>query len=69
MPSRHAAACGISIGLLTGIAIAMCLDLEVADAAYRIAVLAVCGAWMGALLACLNDLLSSPQNQNSGHWK
>jgi len=64
MPSRHAAACGISIGLLTGIAIAMCLNLEVADAAYRIIVLAACGAWMGILLACLNDLLLPSQNRN-----
>jgi len=69
MPSRHAAACGISIGLLTGIAIAMFLDLEVADAVYRTAVLAVGGAWMGILLAYLNDLLPSPQNQNSEHGK
>jgi hypothetical protein len=67
MPSRHAAACGISIGLLTGIAIAMCLNLDVVDAAYRITVLAACGAWMGILLASLNDLLSSPQSRNSGH--
>jgi len=67
MLSRHAAACGISIGLLTGIAIAMCLDLKFTDAAYRIIVLAVGGAWMGILLAYLNDLLPSSQNRNSEH--
>jgi len=69
MQSRHAAACGISIGLLTGIAIAIFLNLGLVDAAYRITVLAVGGAWMGILLACLNDLLPSPQNQNSERWK
>jgi len=65
MLSRHAAACGFSIGLLTGIAIAMFLNLEIADAAYRIIVLAIGGAWMGILLACLNDLLLPSQNRNS----
>jgi len=69
MLSRHAAACGVSIGLLTGIAIAMCLNLKLADAAYRIIVLAVGGAWMGVLLAYLNDLLPSSQHRNSEHWK
>lgn len=69
MLSRHAAACGISIGLLTGIAITMCLNLTLVDAAYRIIVLAIGGAWMGILLAYLNDLLPSSQNQNSEHWK
>jgi len=69
MSSRHAATCGIYIGLLSGIAIAMFLDLGIADALYRIIVLSVGGAWMGILLACLNDLLHPSQNRNTGHQK
>ena len=69
MPSRHAAACGFSIGLLTGITISMLLKLDMVDTVYRSIVLAVSGAWMGGLLACLNDLLHPSQERVPEHRK
>ena len=63
MPTRHAAACGGVAGLLLGVFIALLTDMQVADAAYRLLILAMSGAWMGAILAMLNDLLM-PDNDS-----
>ncbi len=57
MNARQASVCGGCIGLLTAFAIAMLFKLDFTDAAYRAAVLTCGGAWMGALLAWLDELL------------
>lgn len=69
MSPRSAALCGACIGLLPGIAIAMILNLDMADAAYRITMLSVGGGWMGMLLAWLNDLLHPSQSPARAHTK
>jgi len=66
MPTLHAAACGGIAGLLLGVFIALLNDMQVADAAYRLFILAMCGAWMGSILAVLNDLLMPDNDTQSG---
>ncbi len=64
MNTRQAAVCGGSIGFLIAFAIAMLMRLDIVDAAWRAAILTCGGAWMGALLAWLNDLLPDPHRRD-----
>jgi hypothetical protein len=66
MPTSHAAACGGIAGLLLGVFIALINDMPFADAAYRLMILAMGGAWMGSILATLNDLLMPDNHTGSG---
>ena len=62
MPTRHAAACGGIFGFLLGVIIVLVYDMQVADAAYRLLILAMSGAWMGSILAWLDELLMLDSN-------
>jgi hypothetical protein len=64
MNTRHAAACGASIGCTIGFAVALLFGLDLTDGLYRTAILTAGGAWMGGLLAWLNDLLPNPEADN-----
>jgi len=66
MSTSHAATCGGVAGLLLGVIIALINDMQLADAAYRLLILAMCGAWMGSILATLNDLLMPDNHTGSG---
>jgi len=66
MPTSHAAACGGIAGLLLGVIIALINDMQLSDAAYRLLILAMSGAWMGSILATLNDLLMPDSHSGSG---
>jgi len=57
MPARHAAACGGIVGLLLGVIVALVYDMQVTDAAFRLLILTLGGAWMGSILAGINGLL------------
>jgi small basic protein len=61
MMVRYISAYGGIAGLLLGIVITLVYDLPISDAAYRLLVLSICGAWMGAILSWLNHLL--PQSE------
>ncbi len=64
MFTRYAATCGGMAGLLIGFAIALVYDMHITDALYRIAVLTMGGAWMCGILAWLNELLLSHNNEH-----
>ncbi|OIO68432.1 MAG: hypothetical protein COW19_03815 [Zetaproteobacteria bacterium CG12_big_fil_rev_8_21_14_0_65_55_1124] len=66
MPTHHAAACGGIAGLLLGVIIALINDMQVTDAAYRLLILALGGAWMGSILAMLNALLMPDSDTGAG---
>jgi len=66
MQPSHAAVCGGVAGLLLGVIIAIINDLQLADAAYRLLILAMSGAWMGSILATLDDLLMPDSHNDSG---
>ncbi|MDX8402218.1 MAG: hypothetical protein R8K47_06260 [Mariprofundaceae bacterium] len=57
MSPVQAALPGAMTGLLFGLFICLIRDIPVADCLFRIGVLAAAGAWMGVLLAWLNELL------------
>jgi len=59
MSIQHATVCGICLGLLSGIIIALLFNLGLADSAYRTLILSVSGGWMGMLLALLQSILQS----------
>jgi len=65
MSTRQAAACGAVIGCTIGFVIALLFRLELADGLYRTAILTAGGAWMGGLLAWLNELLPNPNSDSS----
>ena len=66
MRVKHAAIAGSSIGILSGIAICTLIDASLSDALFRISILAIGGAWMGMMLAWLDDLLT-PNDHSHGH--
>jgi len=65
MKPAQAATSGALTGLLLGIAICLIQAIPVVDALLRIAILAFAGAWMGLLLAWLNQLLPKHSDHNS----
>jgi len=70
MPAGYAAACGGIVGCLFSFIIALIYDMGIADAAYRLLVLTISGAWMGTILAKLNGLLSPASvDVNSGKYQ
>jgi uncharacterized membrane protein YjfL (UPF0719 family) len=67
MKPAHAALAGMLTGLLFGCAISLIQNIAVSDALFRIFILTSAGAWMGVLLAWLNQLLPSKVNRQSEH--
>jgi hypothetical protein len=67
MQVKHAAIAGLSIGLLSGTAICIVIGTTFSDALFRIFILSIGGAWMGILLAWLNDLLTPETRQDMSH--
>jgi len=63
----YAAIYGGITGLLLSVIIAFVYDIGLADAAYRSLILTMGGAWMGATLAGLDDLLSPLSAESSEH--
>jgi len=70
MKVGQAAISGALTGLLFGAAICLIQNIPVSDSLFRIAILSFAGAWMGILLALLNQMLPNkedhPQSPNSG---
>jgi len=62
MPVPHAAACGGIVGILLGAFIALVCATPISDAAYRLGILTLSGAWMGSILALLNEFLTPGSN-------
>jgi len=70
MTTGHAAVSGALTGLLSGAAICLIQNIPVADSLFRICILSFAGAWMGVLLAWLNQILpnkSEHQSHNKHH--
>lgn len=65
MTVRDVSACGGIAGFLLGTVITLVYDMPLADAAYRLLILSVCGAWMGALFSWLDHLLLHDNEQDS----
>ncbi len=70
MKPVHACVSGALTGLLFGSAVCLIQNIAISDALFRIFILSSAGAWMGAMLAWLNQLLPSksdhPANQPPG---
>jgi len=67
MKPLHAGLSGMLTGFLFGCAICLIQNIAISDALFRIFILTSAGAWMGVLLAWLNQLLPSKVNQQSEH--
>jgi len=67
MNPMHAALAGMLTGFLFGCAICLVQDIPISNALFRIFILTSAGAWMGVLLAWLNQLLPSKISQQSEH--
>jgi len=67
MKPIHGALAGMLTGLLFGCAISLIQNIPVSEALFRIFILTSAGAWMGILLAWLNQLLPSKVNRQSKH--
>jgi len=67
VPVSHAAACGGIVGILLGAFIALIYGLPINDAAYRLGILTLSGAWMGSILALLNEFLTPGSNAGTGN--
>ena len=65
MTARLASIYGGVAGLLVGVAIALVNNMPMADAFYRLLALSACGAWMGAVLVWLDQLLPSEEARKS----
>ncbi|GAV19423.1 hypothetical protein MMIC_P0357 [Mariprofundus micogutta] len=64
MTPAHAATAGALTGLLLGSAICLIQNIPVVESLFRISILAFAGAWMGILLAWLNQILPDKKNQH-----
>jgi len=62
MRTSYAAASGAFAGVLIGISICLIQEISLADSVFRCFVLGASGAWMGMLLAWLDQMLT-PQNR------
>jgi len=67
MSPIHASISGALVGLLFGSAICLIQNIAVSDALFRIFILTSAGAWMGVMLAWLNQLLPSKSDHHSEH--
>jgi len=67
MKPAHAATSGALTGLMLGIAICLIQAIPIPDALLRISILTFVGAWMGLLMAWLNQLLPNKSNHDNGH--
>jgi len=67
MKPLHAGLAGMLTGLLFGCAICLIQNIAISNAFFRIFILTSAGAWMGVLLAWLNQLLPSKLNRQSEH--
>jgi len=66
MRTSYAAASGAFAGVLIGIAICLMQEISLADSAFRCFVLGASGAWMGMLLAWLDQMLTPKSKANAG---
>jgi len=64
MRTSYAAASGAFAGVLIGIAICLMQEISLSDSVFRCFVLGASGAWMGMLLAWLDQMLT-PQNKSN----
>jgi uncharacterized membrane protein YjfL (UPF0719 family) len=64
--TSYAAACGAFAGVLIGIAICLVQEISLADSAFRCFILGASGAWMGMLLAWLDQMLTPQSKKNAG---
>jgi len=65
MNTSHVAAFGGACGALIGFSICMVVGINFYETMIRVAVLAVSGAWIGMMLAWLNQLLPTmPQSED-----
>ena len=65
MTARFAGIYGGVAGFLVGVAIALVYNVPMTDAFYRLLALTICGAWMGAMLIWLDQLLPHEDEQES----
>lgn len=62
MNRSHAAATGAVIGILFALAICIFMDFPLSDLLFRTLILGISGAWMGWLLALLDELLPDAED-------
>ncbi|MDQ6996179.1 MAG: hypothetical protein Q9M82_01810 [Mariprofundus sp.] len=67
MKPGYAALAGMLTGFLFGCAICLIQNIPLSNALFRIFILTAAGAWMGILLAWLNQLLPSKVNRPAEH--
>ena len=67
MQVKHAAITGSSIGVLSGFAICTMIDASLSDTLFRVSILAIGGAWMGMMMAWLDDLLTPNDDGSHRH--
>lgn len=67
MNTAQASLLGALTGLLLGVAVCLIQAIPMLDSLLRIGVLTFAGAWMGLLLAWLNQLL--PENKDESKHK
>lgn len=65
MKARYISAYGGIAGFLLGTVITLVYDMPLADAAYRLLTLSICGAWMGAIFSWLDHLLPQSEGHDS----
>ncbi len=68
MKPTHACVSGALTGLLFGSAICLIQNIAINEALFRIFILTSAGAWMGIMLAWLNQLLPSKSQQHSNQY-
>ncbi|PCI45714.1 MAG: hypothetical protein COB41_00890 [Proteobacteria bacterium] len=66
MRTSYAAASGAFAGVLIGIAICLMQEISLPDSIFRCFVLGASGAWMGMLLAWLDQMLTPQNKTNAG---
>lgn len=67
MKPLYAALAGMITGLLFGCAISLIQNIPMNDALFRIFILTSAGAWMGVMLAWLNQLLPGKGDKQTEH--
>jgi len=65
MKATHAAASGALAGILIGVSICILRNISLEDSVFRVFVLGASGAWMGMLLAWLNQMLTPKSDKES----
>lgn len=67
MKPLHASLCGALTGLLFTCAICLIQNIPLAESLFRIFIVTAAGAWMGILLAWLNQLLPDKSRLDKEH--